>query len=60
MIKKSEVISKIGSVFLSQTISVLVVTALFSGLVLLTGLNDLPGICNPTGANMLLILSLII
>lgn len=60
MIKKSEVISKIGSVFLSQTITVLVVAAFFSGLIIMTSLNNLPGISNPTGANMLLILGLII
>jgi len=60
MIKKSEVLSKIGSVFLSQTVSVITVTALFCGLAMVTGLSDLPGMSNPNGANMLLILSLII
>lgn len=60
MIKKSEVLSKIGSVFLSQLISVLTVTALFSGLLIVTGLSDLLRLDNSSGANMLLILSLII
>lgn len=44
MIKKNEVLSKIGSIFLSQIISVALTIALFSGLLLVSGINSLPGI----------------
>jgi hypothetical protein len=60
MIKKNEVLSKIGSILMSQTITVLLVAALFMGLVITTGINALPGIGNSTGANMIFIMSLII
>lgn len=57
MIKRREILARIGTLLLSQAITMLLVLALVSGFAMLTGLASLPGVSN---TNMVVILGLVI